>query len=113
MIAFGIDGRLCGSSDSRFGAAIRVSSSHADRCARSPVDCGHADRHLPEYRHSSLERDLELRGAVGHRDAGAHHDRRRARETTVSNIDIESTSIRGNSVIKLYFQLCATFNQTC
>jgi multidrug efflux pump subunit AcrB len=33
--------------------------------------------------------------------------------TTVSNIDIESTSIRGNSVIKLYFQLCATFNQTC
>ena len=66
----------------------------------------HADRHLPQHPHSGDRRRLAVRRPVARRDVGPdHHPYERAIPTTVNDIEhIESNSLPGMGIVKIYFQ---------
>ena len=89
-------------------AAVHVRRARAaDPAARSAHDRAHADRHLPEHQHPGRHRRLELRRPLGARrwPTGSSRTSSATLTTTVNDIEhIESQSLRGIAVVKVFFQ---------
>ena len=65
----------------------------------------HAGRHLPEHQHPGRQHHLELHRLFAAGDGAAHRQHtERALTTTVNDIEhIESHSLNGIAVVKVYF----------